>query len=185
MPVGCGARGVVAHGGEHNVGQSPFQAAQGFSFRLAGGPFAFVVGAAFGVAADLGERDRVKGPVELPVSAGVEPVPDGAAGGGRQRRGAVRGGERVPVRVAADVDDLRDEPGRDQRADAYRSVNVVSAAATSLVIWRFKSAVSASMAMTRSRRRRHKVARMLVSSPMSSSAARTRARVVRIGIWCW
>jgi hypothetical protein len=30
------------------------------------------VGAAFGVAADLGERDRVKGPVELPVSAGVD-----------------------------------------------------------------------------------------------------------------
>jgi hypothetical protein len=38
------------------------------------------------------------------------------------------------------------------------------------------------MAMTRSRRRRHKVARTLVSSLISSSAARTRARVVRIGI---
>jgi hypothetical protein len=45
MPVGCGggARGVVAHGGEHNVGQSPFQAAQGFPFRLAGGPFAQLI----------------------------------------------------------------------------------------------------------------------------------------------
>jgi hypothetical protein len=97
---------------------SPFQAAEGFSFRLAGGAFAFVVGAAFGVAADLGERDRVEGPVELLVPAGVEPVSDGAAGGGRQRCGAVGGGERVAIGVAVDVDDLGDEPGGDQRSDA-------------------------------------------------------------------
>ena len=87
MPVGLGvgACGVVAHGGEHDVGQSPFQAAEGFAFGFAGGAFAFVVGAAFGVAADLGQRDRVERPVELPVPAGIEPVPDDAAGGGRQR----------------------------------------------------------------------------------------------------
>src|SRR5215218_3464926 len=39
---------VVTHGGEHDVGESPLQAAQGFSFRLAGSVFAFVVDAAFG-----------------------------------------------------------------------------------------------------------------------------------------
>src|SRR5215203_1623438 len=44
----------------------------------------------------------------------------------------------------------------------YRSVKVVSAAATIPVICRFSSAVSVSMVMTRSRRRRHNVARMLV-----------------------
>jgi hypothetical protein len=83
MPVGCGggARGVVAHCGEHNVRQSPFQAAQGLPFRLAGGPFAFVVGAAFGVAADLGERDRVKGLSSGSQTAelGVGAVDQGAA----------------------------------------------------------------------------------------------------------
>jgi hypothetical protein len=38
-----GICGVVTHGGEHDVGESPFQAAQGFPFRLAGSAFAFVV----------------------------------------------------------------------------------------------------------------------------------------------
>jgi hypothetical protein len=74
---GCVSAGcVVAHGGEDDVGQSPFQAAEGFAFRFAGGAFAFVVGATFGVAADLGERDGVEGPVELAVPAGIEPVPE-------------------------------------------------------------------------------------------------------------
>jgi hypothetical protein len=47
-------------------------------------------------------------------------VPDGAAGGGRQRCGTVRGRERVPIGVAADVDDLGDKPGRDQRPNAVQ-----------------------------------------------------------------
>jgi hypothetical protein len=87
--------------------------------------------------------------------------------------------------VAVDVDDLGEEPGRDQRADAVQVGQGVSAAATSRVICRFNSAVSAAMAVTRSRRRRHKVARMLLSSPSRSTEARTRARVVMIGICCW
>jgi hypothetical protein len=37
--------GVVAHGGEHDVGQPPFEAAQGFASGFARRPFAFVVGA--------------------------------------------------------------------------------------------------------------------------------------------
>jgi hypothetical protein len=49
------AVGVVAQGGEHDVGQFPLQAAQGFAFGFAGGSFALVVGPAFGVAADLGD----------------------------------------------------------------------------------------------------------------------------------
>src|SRR5829696_5654832 len=88
---------VVTHGGEHDVGESPFQAAQGFPFRLAGSAFAFVVDAAFGVATNLGDGDCVEGPVELPIPARVEPVSDGATGGGGQRCGAVGCGERVPV----------------------------------------------------------------------------------------
>jgi hypothetical protein len=36
------AVGVVAHGGEHDVGQFPLQAAQSFAFGFAGGSFAFV-----------------------------------------------------------------------------------------------------------------------------------------------
>src|SRR5215211_4437538 len=80
---------VVTHGGEHDVGESPFQAAQGFPFRLAGSAFAFVVDAAFGVATNLGDGDGVEGPVELPIPARVEPVSDGATGGGGQRCGAV------------------------------------------------------------------------------------------------
>jgi hypothetical protein len=87
----------VTHGGEHDVGESPFEAAESFSFRLAGGAFAFVVGATFGVATDLGERDRAEGPVELPVPAGVEPVSDGAAGGGRQRTAKPSGASKTAI----------------------------------------------------------------------------------------
>ena len=57
--LGWGFGGIAAHGGEDDVGQSPLQASQRFAFCFAGAAFAFVVGAAFGVAADLGERDRV------------------------------------------------------------------------------------------------------------------------------
>ena len=66
--------GVAAHGREHDVGQPPLEAAQGFAFGFAGGSFAFVVGPAFGVAANLGDRDRVERAVELPVPAGIEPA---------------------------------------------------------------------------------------------------------------
>jgi hypothetical protein len=114
------AVGVVAQGGEHDVGQFPFQAAQGFAVGFAGGSLALVVGAAFGVAADLGDRDRVERAVELPVPAGIEPVPHGPPGGGGQRGGAVGGGEGVAVGVAADIDELGEEPGCDQRPDAVQ-----------------------------------------------------------------
>src|SRR5215211_3717363 len=76
--------GVVAHGGEHDVGQFPLQAAQSFASGFAGGSFAFVVGPAFGVAADLGDRDGIERAVELSVPAGIEPVPHGPPGGGGQ-----------------------------------------------------------------------------------------------------
>ena len=63
----------------------------------------------------------------------------------------------------------------------YRSVRVVPAAATRLAICRLSWAASVSMAMTRSSRRRQRTARTLGSSPINSSAARIRARVVRMG----
>src|SRR4051812_14265170 len=78
----CGLEGVgvAALGGEDDVGEPPFQAAEGFAFGLPGGAFAVVVGAAFGAGPDLGERERVEGAVELPVAAGVAAVPDRAPG---------------------------------------------------------------------------------------------------------
>ena len=119
----------------NKVGDSSFEAAQRFACRLASGAFASVVGAAFGVAADLGDRDRVKGAVELPVPARVVAVSDGASGGRGQ--GAVPfAAAKALVGVAAGVDDFGEEPGGDQRADAVEVVKVVSAAVTSSVIWR-------------------------------------------------
>ena len=92
-----GQGGVGAHGAVDAVGDSSFEAAQRFAAGLAFGAFALVVGAAFGVTADLGDRDRVQRAVELPVPAGVVAVSDGASGGRRQRCGAVGGGEGVAV----------------------------------------------------------------------------------------
>lgn len=50
------------------VGQASFQTAHGFFMSFAGGAFALVVGAAFGVVPDLGQRHYVQGVVESPVT---------------------------------------------------------------------------------------------------------------------
>jgi len=105
---------VGFHGAVDEVGEAPFQAAEGFAFGLAFGAFALVVGAAFGVGADLGDRDCVAGPVQLPVPAAAEPLPYGPAGGRGQGSGAVGGGEVVPGRVAADVGDVAEDGARDR-----------------------------------------------------------------------
>ena len=55
-----------------------FEAAEGFAAGLAFGSLAPVVGAALGVAADLGDRNGVERPVQLAVPAAVQAVPNGA-----------------------------------------------------------------------------------------------------------
>jgi hypothetical protein len=82
------------------------------------GPFAPVVGAALRVTTDSGERDEVQAAVELPVPAPVEPVSHCAPGRGRNRCAAVRSRECVPSGVAAHIDDLGEDAGRDQHTDA-------------------------------------------------------------------
>jgi hypothetical protein len=55
LPCDVGGGEVVEHGAVDQVGEASFEAAQGFSVGLALGAFAQVVGAAFGVGADLGD----------------------------------------------------------------------------------------------------------------------------------
>jgi hypothetical protein len=85
---------------------------------FAGGEEPFVVGGGRGVVADSGERDDVERPVELAVTAAVEPVASLLATGGVDRTRAGERGEgclaRHPARVAA-----RDEQlGAADRSDA-------------------------------------------------------------------
>jgi antitoxin YefM len=108
---------VGAQGAEDDVGEPALEAAQRLPARLSFGAFACVVGAAFGVGADLGDGDRVERPVQLSVAAAVEPVAHGAPGGGRDRRGPIRRGEGMPGRIAANVDDLGQDPRGDEDID--------------------------------------------------------------------
>ena len=73
--AGCGRR-------RRRVG---VQAAQCFVVALAGLAFAPVVGAAIGVAADLGDRDDVQGAVGLAVTGARQPVAYHVAGGDLDR----------------------------------------------------------------------------------------------------
>jgi hypothetical protein len=52
---------------------------------LSVGGYAGEVGAGAGAAADAGDGDGAAGAVQQPVSAAVEPVPDGLAAAGRDR----------------------------------------------------------------------------------------------------
>jgi hypothetical protein len=54
----------------YDVGEASLQAADGLAAALSFGAFALVVGVAFGVDADLGDRDRGEHPVELSVPSG-------------------------------------------------------------------------------------------------------------------
>jgi len=79
---------VVEAAGEHAL-----DAAAGFSFRLALVEFALEVRGCLGVVAATVERDRVQGPVRLPVAAAVEAVALDRAAGGFDRAGAGERGE--------------------------------------------------------------------------------------------
>jgi hypothetical protein len=100
------------------VRQPSFEAAEGFAAGFAFGSFPQIVGAAFGVCADLGDRNRVERAVELPVPAAVQPVSYGAPRRCRDGCCSVGGGEVVPGGVAADVGDVADDRGRNDSADA-------------------------------------------------------------------
>jgi len=59
--------GVVDHLPVDDVGQPSFERTHGFHGGLAGGEFASVVGAAFGVVAQLDDGHDVQGAVDAPV----------------------------------------------------------------------------------------------------------------------
>ena len=59
---------------EEHIDQPPFQATQGRLWCLALGPFLRIVRSAAQVAAALGQRDDVDGPIELPVATPIEAI---------------------------------------------------------------------------------------------------------------
>jgi hypothetical protein len=103
---------------EDDIGESPFQAPQGFHRCLAGREFPLVVGAAFGVVADLDDGHDVQDPVQAPVPGSGQPVPLLLAGGGVDGGGAGPGGEVGLGPEAGDVADVAEDPGGADRADA-------------------------------------------------------------------
>jgi hypothetical protein len=108
---------VAAQRAVDQVREPSFEAAEGFAAGFAFGSFALVVGAAFGVCGDLGDRNGVERPVELPVAAAVEAVSYGSPRRCGDGCCSVGGGEVVPGGVAADVDDVADDGGRNDGAD--------------------------------------------------------------------
>ena len=85
----------VSGGAEVGVdlaGDVPFQAADDLCLGQAFGGAPFDVGAGRGVGAHPGYHDPPQGVVGLPVAGGVEAVPFGLAGGGRDRGGGAQVG---------------------------------------------------------------------------------------------
>jgi hypothetical protein len=93
---------------------------------LAGGEFAPVVGASFGVVPDLDDGHDVQDPVEPPVPGAGEPVPLLLAGGGVDRGGAGPGGEVRAGAEPGDVADVAEDPGGADRADAIELEGAVA-----------------------------------------------------------
>jgi len=118
--------GVFDHLAVDDVGQPPFDAAQRFHAGLAGGELAAVVGAAFGVVAELDDGHDVQHPLDAPVPGPREPVALLLAGGGAGGRGAVPPGEVAAVNETGNVTDVAEQPGSAGRSDA---MEVLQAAA--------------------------------------------------------
>jgi hypothetical protein len=118
--------GVFGHLAAGDVGQPPFDAAQRFHAGLAGGQLAAVIGAAFGVVAQLHDGHDVQHPVDAPVPGPRQPVTLLLARGGIDGRGAVPGGKVAAVSETGDVTDVTGQPGGAGRADA---IEVLQAAA--------------------------------------------------------
>src|SRR5688500_8788795 len=98
--------GVGDHPSVDDVGESAFQGSHGFHRSLAGGEFAPVVAAAFGVAPELDHGHDVQDAVDAPVPGSGQAVPVLVAGGGVNRCGAVPGREVSAAGEAADVTDV-------------------------------------------------------------------------------
>jgi hypothetical protein len=96
---------------EDCVGQASFEAAQGFHRGLAGGEFASVVGAAFGVVADLDDGHDVQDSVQATIAGPGQPVPDLLAGGRVDGCGAGPGGEVGHGPEPGDVPDVAEDSG--------------------------------------------------------------------------
>jgi hypothetical protein len=82
-------------------GEVALEAADRLADALALAGLALDVGDRRRVALSAADDDRVQGAVELPVPAGVEPVTDGLAGAGWDRRGCAEAGESGVVANAA------------------------------------------------------------------------------------
>ena len=102
---------------EHDVGQSSLQTAQRFHRGLAGGELAPVVGAAFGVVADLDDGGDVQHVVHPPVPGPRQPVAVLVTGRGVQGCGAGPGREPVAVGEPGHVADVGQDPCGAGRAD--------------------------------------------------------------------
>src|SRR5690606_18474362 len=110
--------GVGDQASVDDVGQAALEAAQGLEGCLPGGEFASVVGAAFGVVAQLDDRGDVDDVVHPSVAGAREPVADLFTGGGVQGGGPGPGGEPVAVGEPGDVTDVGQDPGGAGRSDA-------------------------------------------------------------------
>jgi hypothetical protein len=166
------------------VADASFQGAEGFFAGLAFGLFAFVVGAAGGVVADLSDRREVQGVVELAVASRVESVPGPWPGRGLDRGGGVVAGVVPGGREPGDVAAVAEDDRRDDGADAV-DVGVVPAIATapvmrflSLSIWSSRRRTSASRSMARALRSMSTRPR----ARRSSSAARADVSLRRSGL---
>jgi hypothetical protein len=96
----------VEHGAVDDVGESSFECAHGFHRGLSVDVLApVVVGASFGLVAQLDGGHGVQDSVDLPVPAAGEPVPDAVAGGGVDRGGSGPGSEVGLGREAGDLGD--------------------------------------------------------------------------------
>jgi hypothetical protein len=105
-----GSAGVGEELAVDGVGDPSLEAPHGLEMGLAGGAFASVVGASFGVEADLGGGRDVQHVVDLAVPGAGEAVSDLLAGGGIQRCGAGPGGEPVAVGEPGHVADVGQDP---------------------------------------------------------------------------
>ena len=111
---------VGEHAGVDDVGQAAFEGAHGHHRGHAAGLARVVVGAAFGLVAELDDGHDVQDPVDPPVPGPRQPVAFLVAGGGVQGCGAVPGRELVPVGEAVDVTDVGEQPGGAGGADAVQ-----------------------------------------------------------------
>ncbi len=116
----CRSPGVAGHLPAGDVGQPPLQAPHRFLGGFAGGEFAPVAGAAFGVVAPRDDGHDVQDLVDPAVAGPGQAVPVLVTAGGSQGCGAVPGREPALVGEPRDVTDVAEEARRAGGADAVQ-----------------------------------------------------------------